>query len=75
MSGQSLAEHALEKGKGIVRLAPVWVPRSFCRPGKRIKLHPADYYHLGLERGGIDERWFASTTHSDRKSTRLNSSH
>lgn len=65
MSGQSLAEHALEKGKGIVRLAPVWVPRSFCRPGKRIKLHPADYYHLGLERGGIDERWFASTTHAD----------
>ena len=52
----------LLEGEGIVRLKPTWVPRSFCRPGKRIKLHPEDYYILGLERGGIDERWFASTT-------------
>ena len=35
-----LAEKALEQGGGILRLAPTWVPRSFCRPGKRIKLHP-----------------------------------
>lgn len=65
MTGKMIAEKALEKGNGIVRLAPVWVPRSFCRPGKRIKLHPDDYYVLGLERGGIDERWLASTTHAD----------
>ena len=53
------------EGNGILRLAPTWVPRAFCIPGKRIKLHPDDYYILGLERGGIDERWFASTTHAD----------
>ncbi len=58
----SLARKLLEEGGGILRLAPTWVPRSFCRPGKRIKLHPDDYYILGLEKGGIDERWFASTT-------------
>ncbi len=58
----SIAKKLLEEGKGIYRLAPTWVPRSFCRPGKRIKLHPDDYYVLGLEKGGIDERWFASTT-------------
>lgn len=58
----SIARKLLEEGKGVYRLAPTWVPRSFCRPGKRIKLHPDDYYVLGLERGGIDERWFASTT-------------
>ncbi len=52
----------LKEGNGILRLKPTWVPRSFCRPGKRIKLHPNDYYVLGLERGGIDERWLASTT-------------
>ncbi len=57
-----LSEKLLTEGDGILRLAPTWVPRSFCRPGKRIKLHPDDYYVLGLERGGIDERWFASTT-------------
>src|SRR5690606_29130908 len=58
----SLAEKALEQGEGIVRLAPNWVPRSFCVPGRRIKLHPDDYYVLGGARGGIDERWFSSTT-------------
>ncbi len=55
----------LEEGKGILRLAPTWVPRSFCRPAKRIKLHPDDYYVLGLERGGIDERWLSSATPAD----------
>ncbi|MDF9794920.1 hypothetical protein OKW21_000183 [Catalinimonas alkaloidigena] len=59
---KSLAHNALEQGKGILRLAPTWVPRSFCVPGRRIKLHPDDYYVLGGERGGIDERWFSSTT-------------
>ncbi len=37
-------------------------PRSFLQPGKRLKLHPDDLYAYGLNRGGIDERWFASTT-------------
>jgi len=60
--GNTLAENALEQGKGILRLAPTWVPRSFCVPGRRIKLHPDDYYVLGGQRGGIDERWFSSTT-------------
>ena len=58
----SLAKKAIEEGQGILRLAPTWVPRSFCVPGRRIKLHPDDYYVLGGERGGIDERWFSSTT-------------
>ena len=57
-----LAAAALTNGEGILRLAPTWVPRSFLQPGRRLKLHPADYYALGAHRGGIDERWFASTT-------------
>ena len=56
---------ALEAGKGILRLAPNWVPRAFCVPGRRLKLHPDDYYSFGTHRGGIDERWFASTTRAD----------
>ena len=47
------AKKLLEEGSGVFRLAPVWVPRAFCRPAKRIKLHPEDYYVLGQERGGI----------------------
>jgi hypothetical protein len=62
MSNLSIAQKALEQGKGILRLAPTWVPRSFCVPGRRIKLHPDDYYVLGGVRGGIDERWLSSTT-------------
>ena len=65
MSVASVVEKALEQGKGILRLAPTWVPRSFCVPGRRLKLHPDDYYAYGGERGGIDERWFSSTTPAD----------
>lgn len=60
-----LTNLALESGRGILRLAPTWVPRSFCVPGRRIKLSPDDYYALGGERGGIDERWLSSTTPAD----------
>ena len=53
---------ALDAGGGLLRLTPTWVPRSFLHPGKRIKLAPGDWYAFGAHRGGIDERWFASTT-------------
>ncbi|MBS7614578.1 hypothetical protein KEJ18_02435 [Candidatus Bathyarchaeota archaeon] len=52
---------ALEDGTGILRLAPAWVPRDFLAPGRRLKLAPEDIYALGVQRGGIDERWLAST--------------
>jgi len=55
-------EGALADSGGLLRLTPCWVPRSFLQPGKRLKLHPDDLYAFGLNRGGIDERWFASTT-------------
>jgi len=31
-------------------------------PGRRLKLHPDDLYAFGGHRGGINERWFSSTT-------------
>ena len=65
MNTKSLASLALEQGNGIVRLAPNWVPRFYCVPGRRIKLHPDDYYALGSARGGFDERWLSSTTPAD----------
>src|SRR6201993_2957011 len=57
-----LVEAALSESGGLLRLAPCWVPRSFLQPGKRLKLDPKDLYAFGLNRGGIDERWFGSTT-------------
>ncbi|KAA1260725.1 hypothetical protein LF1_32660 [Rubripirellula obstinata] len=58
----SILESAMNAGDGLLRLTPTWVPRSFLHPGRRIKLHPGDYYRFGADRGGIDERWFGSTT-------------
>ncbi len=59
---RSRVEAELSRTGGLLRLAPNWVPRSFLQPGLRIKLHPDDTYAYGANRGGIDERWFASTT-------------
>ncbi|WP_417730000.1 hypothetical protein [Rosistilla oblonga] len=58
----SILDSAMNAGGGLLRLTPTWVPRSFLQPGRRIKLHPSDYYRFGADRGGIDERWFGSTT-------------
>lgn len=60
----ALLREALASTGGILRLAPCWVPRSFLMPGGRLKLDPRDLYALGAHRGGIDERWFSSTTNA-----------
>jgi hypothetical protein len=49
----------------MLRLEPTWVPRTFMIPGRRLRLHPHDLYALGGHRGGINERWFSSTTNAD----------
>jgi len=61
-SVRPVVDAAVDQGQGVLRLAPNWVPRSFLHPGRRLKLHPDDLYAFGLNRGGIDERWFGSTT-------------
>ena len=65
MSNRANIQKLFEEGREILRLVPTWVPRVFCIPGRRIKLHPNDYYAMGTLRGGIDERWFSSTTKAD----------
>src|ERR1700745_1440892 len=62
MLNQSQTREAINAGGGILRLEPCWVPRSFMIPGRRLKLHPHDLYAFGGHRGGINERWFSSTT-------------
>ena len=59
---KTLIQNAFEKGEGIFQLAPCWIPRPFNKPGRRLKLHPDDYFALGLQRGAIVERWFSSLT-------------
>jgi hypothetical protein len=62
MLNQTEVRDAIGDGAGILRLEPNWVPRSFMVPGRRLKLHPDDLYAFGGHRGGINERWFSSTT-------------
>lgn len=65
MNNERLIHAALEQGEGVLHLAPTWVPRAFCIPGRRLRLHPHDHYAYGADRGGIDERWFSSTVAAD----------
>lgn len=57
-----LISEVFERGNGILHLAPNWVPRRNNEPGRRLRLHPDDYYAFGLDRGAIIERWFGSVT-------------
>jgi hypothetical protein len=65
MITRAQVQDALADGLGILRLEPCWVPRTFMQPGRRLRLHPDDLYALGAHRGGINERWFSSTTNAD----------
>lgn len=62
---KSIIENELNRNNGILKLKPAWVARNFITPGKRLGL-PEDQYDLG-DRGGICERWLASTTSADNK--------
>jgi hypothetical protein len=60
MTKRSMIHETFERGGGIFRMAPVFVPRRFSQAGMRLRLHPDDYYALGTQRGSIKERWFSS---------------
>lgn len=62
-----ILDRAMDAGGGLLKLTPTWVPRDFVHPGRRIKLALEDLYAYGADRGGIDERWFGSTTEADNK--------
>ena len=58
-------ERSLEREDGILRLEPAWVARTFLPPGGRLGV-PGRMLDLG-KRGGICERWLASTTKADNE--------
>lgn len=57
---ETVIRQHLAENEGILNLIPVFVPRRFGSAGRRLKLHPDDYYALGTKRGSIKERWFSS---------------
>jgi len=62
---KQLIENQIKQTNGILKLNPAWVARNFIAPGRRLGL-PESQYNLG-DRGGICERWLASTTKADNK--------
>lgn len=56
-----IIRRVFEEGEGVFRLFPAFVPRRFGKAGRRLKLHPDDYFAFGMNRGSITERWFSST--------------
>ncbi|MDR1687327.1 MAG: hypothetical protein LBS21_01790 [Clostridiales bacterium] len=62
MNTKEYIASVFEKGQGVLQLIPSWVPRGFNEPGKRLRLHPDDYFAFGMDRGGICERWLGSVT-------------
>ena len=60
MASNQKIKETLEQNGGIYRLTPIFVPRRFSKPGRRLRLHPDDQYALGIKRGALKERWFSS---------------
>lgn len=60
MDNKAKLQNILKENGGILRLKPIFVPRRFGAAGKRLRLHPDDYFALGTVRGSIKERWFSS---------------
>jgi hypothetical protein len=60
MNVSQLIHEAFDRGSGIFRLVPIFVPRRFAKAGRRLRLHPDDYYALGTARGSMKERWLSS---------------
>ncbi|RKX42397.1 MAG: hypothetical protein DRP64_09925, partial [Verrucomicrobia bacterium] len=57
---KELINETFEKAEGVFQLMPVFVPRLFGEAGRRLRLHPDDYYAMGMNRGSLKERWFSS---------------
>ena len=58
--GKALIHKTFDIGQGVFRLMPIFVPRLFGQAGRRLRLHPDDYFALGMKRGSMKERWFSS---------------
>jgi hypothetical protein len=51
----------LNRKSGVFRMVPTFVPRRNGEAGRRLRLHPDDYFALGMKRGAMKERWFTAT--------------
>ena len=64
---EELIKKSFEKGEGIFRMIPNFIPVKFGIPGRRLKIHPNDYFAYGVDAGTIMERWFCSVSRTHIK--------
>ena len=57
---EQLMLDVFEKNGGIFQLMPAFVYRKNSKPGKRLRLHPDDYYACRPEHGAIEVRFMSS---------------
>lgn len=59
---KELIHETFKSGGGIFRMVPAYIPVKFGAPGRRLKIHPDDYFAFGAKSGTIMERWFCSVS-------------
>ena len=63
----NMIRETFERNQGIFRMIPNFIPVSFGVPGRRLKIHPDDYYKYGTDSGTIMERWLCAVSPSRKK--------
>lgn len=58
----NIIKETFAAGEGVFKMVPAFVPVKFGAPGRRLKLHPDDYFAYGAESGTITERWLCSVS-------------
>ncbi|MDO5423735.1 MAG: hypothetical protein Q4F41_08430 [Eubacteriales bacterium] len=67
----NLIRDTFEAGNGIFRMIPNFIPIKFGKPGRRLKLHPDDYFKLGADSGTIMERWICAMKGARAKNPKI----
>ena len=65
MNIRAIIADELKNRDGVLKMLPSFVARTTFFPGKRLKIHPNDYYAYGVERGALTERWICSVAKAD----------
>ena len=57
----SILDDCLNKNDGVLQLLHRYAGRTFCTPGRRLRLHEKSYYPDYMNGTGLDELWMCCT--------------
>lgn len=64
---ENLIRETFKAGNGVFKMVPNFIPVKFGAPGRRLKIHPDDYFKFGADSGTIMERWFCAVHNTRSK--------